>query len=199
MFTRSGETPSRYGLDQVTPGLREALQRMVVGEKLRVWVPQQLAYQGRQGEPRGTLVYDLELVSIERRPEPPQPPSQLRAAPDDAETTGSGLAYRILRKGSSRRRPAADDRVTLQYSAWTSDGALFDSSRTRGKPATLPLRRLIPGWSEGLQLMAEGDKAVFWIPQALAYAGRDGAPKGMLVYEVELLRVLPSPSPTPKR
>lgn len=192
MFTRSREAPARYTLEQVIPGFREALELMSVGDKLRMWVPEKLAYQGRKGEPRGTLVYDLELVEIEHHQDPPQPPAALDAAPADAKTTSSGLAYRLIGRGSGQRRPTADDRVKVTYSAWTSDGSLFDSTVMRGKPATLPLRRLIPGWAEGLQLMAEGDKAQFWIPQPLAYGGRDGAPKGMLVYEVELLQIMPA-------
>ena len=68
--------------------------------------------------------------------------------------------------------------------------ALFDSSIVRGKPATLPLSRVIPGWAEGVPLMAEGDKALLWIPERLAYAGKPGSPKGPLLYEVELLRIV---------
>jgi peptidylprolyl isomerase len=60
----------------------------------------------------------------------------------------------------------------------------------RGKPATLPLDRLIAGWAEGLMLMTEGSRALLWIPERLAYQGKPGAPSGMLVYEVELLRIV---------
>jgi len=66
---------------------------------------------------------------------------------------------------------------------------VFHSSVVRGAPAKVPVSRLIPGWAEGLQLMAEGDKALFWIPEKLAYGGKEGGPRGMLVYEVELLAI----------
>jgi peptidylprolyl isomerase len=95
----------------------------------------------------------------------------------------------MLRKGAGKTKPGANDRVEVHYSAWTSDGALFDSSVVRGTPATVPVGRVIPGWSEGLQHMVEGDKALFWIPEKLAYGGRVGSPQGMLVYEVELLKI----------
>lgn len=94
-----------------------------------------------------------------------------------------------MRRGNGTSRPAPGDRVEIHYSAWTIDGTLFDSSIARGQPATLPLDRLIPGWAEGLGLLSEGDKAIFWIPEQLAYRGEPGGPPGALVYEVELLRI----------
>jgi FKBP-type peptidyl-prolyl cis-trans isomerase len=188
--SRSRERPEIFDLPKVIPGWREALPLLSIGDSMRVWVPQVLAYQGRLGEPKGTVVFDLELVSIERLPEPPRAPADVAAAPRNAKRTKSGLAYRIVHKGEGATKPSAIDEVEVQYSAWTTDGALFDSSVVRGKPATVPVSRVIPGWAEGLQLMAEGDKALFWIPEKLAYGGADGSPKGMLVYEVELLSVV---------
>jgi peptidylprolyl isomerase len=137
------------------------------------------------------LVFDIELVSIEHLPEPPRAPEHVAAVPTRASKTESGLAYRMLRRGHGKTKPRANARVEVHYSAWTRDGALFDSSVARGRPAILPIDRLIPGWAEGLQRMVEGDKAVFWIPEELAYGGRAGSPRGMLVYEVELLKILP--------
>jgi FKBP-type peptidyl-prolyl cis-trans isomerase len=185
--------PSIFDVPKVMPGWREALPLLAVGDRMRIWVPEALAYQGRVGEPKGTVVFDLELVAIQRMPEPPRAPADVAAAPRDAKRTKSGLAYRIIHKGEGTTKPNANDRVEVQYSAWTADGALVDSSVVRGKPATVPVSRVIPGWAEGLQLMAEGDKAVLWIPEKLAYGAADGPRgprKGMLVYEVELLSVV---------
>jgi peptidylprolyl isomerase len=134
-------------------------------------------------------VFDIELVSLERRPEPPRAPAHVAAAPPDAYKTRSGLAFRTLRHGDGKTKPTAHDRVEVHYSAWTTDGKLFDSSVVRGKPVIIPVSRVIPGWAEGLQLMTEGDKVVFWIPEKLAYGGREGSPRGLLVYEVELLKI----------
>jgi len=187
--SRTREKPSVFDLGKVMPGWREALQLLSVGDRARLWVPEALAYRGRVGEPRGTVVFDIELLSIERQPEPPRAPADVGAAPRDARRTRSGLAYRMLAHGKGEAKPTANDRVQVHYSAWTADGELFDSSVVRGKPATLPVSRLIPGWAEGLQLMVEGDKALFWIPEKLAYAGKAGSPKGTLVYEVELLAI----------
>jgi peptidylprolyl isomerase len=74
---------------------------------------------------------------------------------------------------------------------------MFDSSVQRGAPATFPLANVIAGWTEGVQLMVEGEKRRFWIPQELAYQGKPGAPAGMLVFDVELLKVLSAPGAAP--
>jgi peptidylprolyl isomerase len=79
--------------------------------------------------------------------------------------------------------------VTVHYAGWTTDGKMFDSSIPRGKPSTFPLNRVIPGWTEGLQLMVIGEKTRFWIPEELAYKGKPGRPQGMLVFDVELLEI----------
>lgn len=185
------ERPSVYDLGHALPGLREALPLLAVGDSARLWIPEPLAHGGRAGEPKGMVVFDVELVSIERRPEPPRPPAHLTEAPPNAKKTESGLEYQIVKRGKGKRRPQPSDRVEVHYSAWTSDGKLFDSSVARGAPATVPVNRLIPGWAEGLQRMVEGDKALLWIPEALAYGGKEGAPQGLLVYEVELLKIAP--------
>ena len=78
--------------------------------------------------------------------------------------------------------------MTVHYSGWTTDGKMFDSSVTRGQPATFPLDGVIGGWTEGVQLMVEGEKARFWIPEKLAYKG-ERAPYGMLVFDIELIKI----------
>jgi peptidylprolyl isomerase len=179
--------PATFPLDRVIPGWTEGVQLMVEGEKRRFWIPGHLAYEGRPG-PQGTLVFDVELLRFERAPEPPAVPEDVAAVPSTAQRTESGLASRVLRPGTGTRHPAATDRVEVHYTGWTTDGNMFDSSVTRGAPAQFPLNRVIPGWTEGVQLMVEGEKRRFWIPANLAYEGRPG-PQGMLVFDVELLRI----------
>ena len=77
----------------------------------------------------------------------------------------------------------------MHYAGWTTDGKMFDSSIPRGKPSSFPLNRVIPGWTEGVQLMVVGEKTRFWIPEELAYKGKPGRPQGMLVFEIELLEI----------
>lgn len=119
-------------------------------------------------------------------------PSDVAAAPKDAQTTASGLASRVLKPATGTAKPAATDTVRVHYTGWTTDGKMFDSSEVRGRPASFPLNRVIKGWTEGLQLMAIGEKRRFWIPGKLAYGdtpARPGAPAGTLVFDVELLDI----------
>ena len=116
-------------------------------------------------------------------------PSDVAAPPDDAQMTASGLASKILRPGIGSDHPGPSDEVTVHYTGWTTDGKRFDSSVARGKPSTFPLNRVIRGWTEGLQLMVVGEKRRLWIPEELAYRGMQGRPKGMLVFDVELISI----------
>ena len=78
--------------------------------------------------------------------------------------------------------------MTVHYTGWTTDGKMFDSSMVRGSPATFELGQVIKGWTEGVQLMVEGEKTRFWIPENLAYKGQS-PPFGTLVFDVELIRI----------
>lgn len=187
MFDSSRTGPNRpvsFPLNAVIAGWTEGVQLMVPGETRRFWIPEALAYRGVR-EPKGMLVFDVELLSVVQAP---RTPADVKAPPADAKKTASGLAYKVLSPGTGKRHPSAISQVTVHYSGWTTDGKLFDSSITRGEPATFPLDGVIGGWTEGLQLMVEGEKTRFWIPEPLAYQGRR-APYGMLVFDVELLNV----------
>ncbi|QQR92056.1 MAG: FKBP-type peptidyl-prolyl cis-trans isomerase [Myxococcales bacterium] len=116
-------------------------------------------------------------------------PTNVAAAPPSAERSPTGLAWQVLTPGHGHDHPTATSNVRVHYTGWTTDGRLFDSSVKRGEPATFPLNRVIPGWTEGLQLMSEGEKRRFWIPAHLAYEGQNG-PQGTLVFDVELLEIL---------
>jgi peptidylprolyl isomerase len=118
----------------------------------------------------------------------PAPPD-VAAPPSDSLKTTSGLSIKVLQQGTGTRHPRPTDRVTVHYTGWTTDGKMFDSSVQDGKPATFALNQVIDGWTEGLQRMVEGDKARLWIPEHLAYRGAPGQPAGMLVFDVELIRI----------
>jgi FKBP-type peptidyl-prolyl cis-trans isomerase len=175
--------PAIFGVARVIAGFSEGLQLMVVGEKRRLWIPEALAYKGTR-EPKGMLVFDVELIDI-----PNRPPPDVKAPPADAKKTASGLYYKVIVEGTGGRHPRPSSAVTVNYTGWTAaDGKMFDSSVVRGQPMTLTLDNVIPGWTEGMQLMFEGEKARFWIPEDLAYKGKQ-APYGMLVFDVELLKI----------
>jgi peptidylprolyl isomerase len=180
-------TPSMFPLNRVMAGWRECVQLMTVGETRRCWLTEELAYRGQAGRPRGMVVFDIELLDTRRAPT--VPPPDVAGPPDDAKRTASGLAYKVLKPGTGTRRPSQFGRVTVHYTGWTTDGKMFDSSVAKGMPVTLGLDNVIRGWTEGLQLMVEGERTRFWIPQNLAYGGKPGAPRGMLVFDVDLIRV----------
>lgn len=117
-------------------------------------------------------------------------PADVAAPPADAETTASGLASKVIVAGTGTTHPTASDTVEVHYTGWTTDGAMFDSSVARGEPAQFPLDAVIAGWTEGLQLMVEGETRRLWIPEDLAYGGQPGRPAGMLVFDVELIRIV---------
>jgi peptidylprolyl isomerase len=189
--------PAEFPLNRVIKGWTEGVQLMVAGEKRRFWIPGALAYGEAQandphaamGPPRGTLVFDVELISFKEAPKPPEAPKDVAKIPKNAKKTESGLGSRVLKKGTGKEHPTAASVVTVHYSGWTTDGKMFDSSIMRGSPATFGLNQVIPGWTEGLQLMVVGEQRRLWIPENLAYGGRPGRPQGMLVFDVELLEI----------
>src|SRR5690606_16331539 len=116
------------------------------------------------------------------------------ATAEGVKSTSSGLQYLVLTEGADAdaAMPAESDTVTVHYHGTLVDGSVFDSSVERGQPATFPLNQVIPGWTEGLQLMNVGDKFRFFIPSDLGY-GANGAgpipPNATLIFEVELLGI----------
>ena len=125
-------------------------------------------------------------------------PADVAAAPADAAKTASGLASKIIKKGTGTQKPKGTDTVKVHYTGWTTDGKMFDSSIMRGEPASFALNQVIKGWTEGVALMVVGEKRRFWIPGNLAYGetpSRPGAPAGTLVFDVELLEIEKPVSP----
>ncbi len=110
-------------------------------------------------------------------------------------TTASGLQYEVIKSGEGKESPKATDKVKVHYHGTNIDGSVFDSSVERGEPISFGLNQVIPGWTEGVQLMHIGDKFRFFIPSELAYGERSPSPKikpnSVLVFEVELFEINP--------
>jgi len=108
------------------------------------------------------------------------------------KTTASGLQYKIITAGKGKQ-PKADDTVTVNYRGTLIDGTEFDSSYKRNQPATFPVKGVIPGWTEALQIMKEGSKWMLYLPSTIAYGERGAGnligPNSALVFEVELLSI----------
>ena len=173
-------------MSRLFEGLRLALLQMKPGERRRIWIPESVAGAGRVPA-GGHLVVDLDLIEVIK---PPATPHDLVTLPADATITKSGLAYKVLQPGSGTRHPRRSSLVRVHYTGWTTDGKMFDSSVARGEPTEFTLENVIAGWREGLQFMTEGEKTRFWIPSELAYNHEAGKPQGMLVFDVELLKIL---------
>ncbi|HUF46192.1 MAG TPA: FKBP-type peptidyl-prolyl cis-trans isomerase [Vicinamibacterales bacterium] len=135
------------------------------------------------------LVVPIMVIACSPRDDTAAPPD-VAAPPADALRTESGIASRMIRVGLGSRRPTSTSQVTVHYTGWTTDGEMFDTS-IGDTPPTFLLDGVIPGWTEGVQLMVEGEKRRFWIPGHLAYdnSPREDAPRGTLVFDIELIRI----------
>jgi peptidylprolyl isomerase len=196
--TPSNGSTGRYSFDQLAQGMQKELPLMVEGEKRRIWVPSALAY-GKQenfvNAPRGDMTFEVELQRIV--PFPATPPD-VKAAPKEAKTTKSGLAYVVLKKGTGKAHPTEDAHAEVIYSAWTPDGKMFQCSLAAGDTARVLLKKLPLGWREAMLHMVEGDKWRLWLPGKLAFGearpGEDalpfGPPTGPVVFDVELVKIL---------
>jgi FKBP-type peptidyl-prolyl cis-trans isomerase len=184
--------PAKLRIGRIISGLTEGLQLMTVGAKARLWIPERLAYVDRAHDavsPAGSLIVDVELLEI--RPAPKAPPD-VAGPPPSAIKTPSGLFSRVLERGKGARHPKETDKVTVQYTGWTTDGRFYATSAAAGrKPAKVRVNDVLKGLTEGLQLMVEGEKRRFWIPEELAFglASRPQIPSGMVVFDVELIAI----------
>jgi peptidylprolyl isomerase len=177
--------PRQTKVHKLTSGWQEVVEQMTKGELRRAWIPEKHAYTDneRRAGRKGQLVMDI-LLS-EHYPAP-EAPADVKAPPKDAKLTASGLAFTVLTPPKNDRKPGPSSNVEVKYAGWTTDGRCFDFT---GGDETMSfgVQGVIAGWTEGLQLMAEGQKNRFWIPEKLAYAGKEGKPQGMLVFDVELI------------
>lgn len=176
---------------------QEALTLMVKGQKNRVWIPENLL-EKKGSAAAGSAIVDFELIEIKKMNQPPKVPKDVAAPPATAQKTQNGVHYKVMKKGTGTVKPTAEKTVKVHYTGWTTDGNMFDSSVVRGQPAQFPLRGVIPGWTEGVQVMVVGETTRFWIPEEMAYKGKPNRPQGMLVFDIELLEILDGPPPRPK-
>jgi peptidylprolyl isomerase len=145
---------------------------------------------GLKAQMIGLAVLSLTLNACSGEKASVAAPPDVAAPPAGSLKTTSGLSTKVLQPGAGTRHPRRTDQVRVHYTGWTTDGKMFDSSVARNEPSEFAVNQVIPGWTEGLQLMVEGEKRRFWIPANLAYEGQPDKPQGMLVFDVELLKIL---------
>ena len=174
--------PSSFPLNGVIKGWTEGLQLMVVGEKRRFWIPEDLAYgpavEGG-GRPGGMLCFDVELLEIKDAPKPPE----------DTEKTAGGVAYKITKEGAGEK-PGPDKVISFHFTAKTMDGRTMQDTRTQPAPASATLDKLPPALGEILADMKVGELRTSWLPEAQA-------PGGFIVADIELVSFKEAP-PAPK-
>lgn len=179
--------PAVIPVGRAIPGWFEALPRMKEGETRRLWLSPEVLRRGGNEAASGPVVFDLVLIEVI----PPLVAPENVAAPPPESTEEGGVHSLILHAGSGTEHPRKRSRVRVEYTGWTAEGELLDSSVLRGEPSTFDLGTgVIPGWRRGLQLMVEGERRRFWIPGRLAYEGQEGKPQGMLVFDIELLEIV---------
>ncbi|MDP1678106.1 MAG: FKBP-type peptidyl-prolyl cis-trans isomerase [Bacteroidota bacterium] len=170
-------------------GLRDALE-----EKANILSPEEIQqvvteFQKSQPQPANDKQQQEAIAKVKKEGEDFLVVNKLK---DSVKTTASGLQYKILREGTGKA-PAETSTVTVHYRGRLINGVVFDESYGRGEPTTFALNQVIRGWTEGLQLMTEGAKFEFYIPNQLAYGERSAgqliAPGSTLIFEVELLSV----------
>lgn len=191
--TKTGRTLKQPASQLPLPFLKEAVLLMKRCGRLRLEVPAALGFGEKPPPgvaPGAPTIWELELLGI-RAPLPI--PAFAHSAAGKARKLPSGLEIEMLQEGTGKS-PKLNERVTVHYAGWLTDGTLFDSSYGRGEPMEFVLGRVIAGWNEGLQQMKEGGRARLTIPGSLAY-GPGGTPDGKigpnatLVFEVELIKV----------
>ncbi len=187
-----GRSLAEQDMDLNLELLVEALQATYRGEETRMTQDEALAERDAFMQQRQQQMEAQQAEDSVRNLEEGQAFLAENRERDEVTETASGLQYRVIEEGTGNS-PAETDRVTVHYRGTLIDGTEFDSSYGRGEPATFALNQVIPGWTEGVQLMQEGATYEFFIPADLAYGdqGRPGpiGPNATLVFEVELIEV----------
>jgi FKBP-type peptidyl-prolyl cis-trans isomerase FklB len=179
--------------------------------------------EGADGKPMGLPMDEAQkvMMAFQGREQKAQQAKQAKAGEEGAKrkdtnpawladngkkpgvtTTKSGLQYRVIASGEpTAKQPTKDDQVQVNYTGKLLDGTVFDASERNGGPVTFGVGNVIPGWTEALQLMHEGDKWTLFIPSELAYGEHAPpaiGPNQILIFDVELLKVMPpAPKATP--
>lgn len=174
--------------------VHELLITMAQGERARVWIDaERMIRDGKAvgGVEHGLLCYEVEVTHVAKPPAEPHPtPPDVARPPPGAKRTAKGVYYRVIKTGTTNERVLPEGSVKMHYTGWTTDGKIFDSSTFSGDTARYNLTTVIPGWADTIPQMQIGDRWILWVPEELAYKGAPGKPKGMLVFDLELVELV---------
>jgi|GEM_PF-651615 len=187
-----------YKMRPANPFLADMLDATPVGESRTFSISAEDIPESASGFEARDYIIELHVKQRLDGLEIPGPADHI---PDDATMTDNGMGVKFLTQNPAGQHPTLNDDIEVNYNLWQTDGIMYHSSELAGGGTdTFPLGRLIAGWQEALPLMRTGERAVIWIPGALAYDLREDrpyAPKGMLIFEVELVSI-PGPSVAPQ-
>jgi peptidylprolyl isomerase len=184
--TEGGHAAATFKLERTIPAFREAFADMSVGERRRVWAPAELARLDPSEDVDPMTVFDLELLSFQRAP---QPPASL-VPPEDALRSLTGLVSKVLRPGTGDRQPKIGDVVEVAFAGWSDKGEPIDSSYEHGRPAVVRLDQRLPlAWNEALQAMKVGERRLLWMPPDLARTAGQAPAEGTQLLDLELLAI----------
>ncbi|MFT3697249.1 MAG: FKBP-type peptidyl-prolyl cis-trans isomerase [Kofleriaceae bacterium] len=195
--TEMKKHPSKVTPYKQSAALEEAITSMTAGERIRVWTTgEKMAPNGKPApnQPTGPVCYEIEVITIEPGVEPPPVPADVAKPPGDAQKTAKGNFYKVIKSGGKSDHPKTTESVRVNYTGWTTDGRMFDTSTKTKQPAEFRLQGVIAGWTDVIPLMSTGDKYRVWIPEENAYKNQPGRPQGMLVFEIELVEIKPAPA-----
>ena len=181
--------PAIFTPDSLIPGMKEAMLLAKSGEKLRVWIPEELAYNGSPNAPAGMLVFEFDIIDVIT---PVMPPKDI---PADAIKLDKGLAYRVIKTDPAAEQLTENHLVSLAFSGWTqNDGKRFQSSLEMGEDIKAPVSSMFPAWKEILPKVKVGDVVQMWVPQELGISP-EGELAGTLIFEVTVNSATALPQP----
>ena len=184
--------PTVFSPGHLIPGMKEGLQLAKVGESVRFWIPEDIAYGGMPGRPAGMLVFDFEILDVTT---PVMPPKDI---PEDAVKLDNGLAYRIVKSNPGAESVGENDIVSLDFDGWVqATGERFQSSAEIDGPIQMPVQKMFPGWQNVMPHTHVGDEVQIWVPQALGITP-DGELEGTLIFNVRIVdKTIIPPPPAP--
>ncbi len=189
---KDSDQPMPLNLTTTAPGFTEAMQLLHKGERAIMWLPPSIGLKEKPASGQGdTNVYEVEVVDIRAAPEIP---ADVAGPPPNAKQTKSGIKYVEVRPGTGKEKITQGDEVTFDFTAWTADGRMIETTELKKRPLTSPTFRQPPPAEDVLTNMVAGQRVRFWADAKLMKRDSD---KGLLCYEIDVVTIRKAKSPPP--